>query len=76
MNKDPWIASGLCTVSVVYIEQLRVRLKRAMHRRLELDAWEMEGQVLRDARLGRWQPLVAAVRARMTWRHHAPERRP
>ncbi|OLV16965.1 hypothetical protein [Deinococcus marmoris] len=53
MDDDQWIDSGLCTVSAARVEQVRVWLEQVMRRRPKLDAWEMEGQVLRDARMDR-----------------------
>lgn len=60
MDDDQWVAPGMCSVSAAHIEQLHVWLEQIIHRRLELDAWEMEWQVLRDARMGqhRNHPLL------------------
>ncbi|OLV18947.1 hypothetical protein [Deinococcus marmoris] len=59
MDDDQWVAPDMCRVSAARVEQLRVWLEQIIHRRFELDAWEMERQVLRDAQRGRRrnQPL-------------------
>ncbi len=59
MDDDQWVAPGMCRVSAARAEQLRIWLEQIIHRRFELDAWEMERQVLRDARMDRRrnQPL-------------------
>jgi len=51
--RDEWEGCGFQTVSAAQLENLREWTEGVIHRRFELDAWEMERQLLRDEFLSR-----------------------